>query len=263
MKYRTGRSKFIVAAVTAGLVFAANAGVIVSESFDGSGAALNGTSADIFNAGITAAGGSSTWVADSIFLDNGTFNGARKSANLNLGSYINDARGSDTHGKFTLTATMAFPTGIQMAIGFSTLNTPATSTDFTASSGLGTINYRGTTGSPIGEMDMYAFQNTLAQDGPDGNSGNRTVSITMDFTSAYYDGATKFGRISWSDSVLGALGVNDLTVNRTVGAILLSCGNTTSSSFDNLTLSQIPEPTTISMLGFAALGMMFIRRFRR
>ncbi|MEN8869977.1 MAG: hypothetical protein ABF380_03975, partial [Akkermansiaceae bacterium] len=45
--------------------------VIVNEAFDGTGVALDGSTAMIFEDAITAAGGSSSWVSSDTFSDNG------------------------------------------------------------------------------------------------------------------------------------------------------------------------------------------------
>ncbi|MFZ9938525.1 MAG: hypothetical protein ACO3JG_15915, partial [Luteolibacter sp.] len=196
---------------------------LIQEDFGGAGVALNGTSADAFDAGITSAGGSSVWVADSGFRDNGSVSVTRRSAHLNLGSYINDAKGT-ANGKFELTMTISATTGSWISLGFSTLNAPATSNDFTqaAQSGLGTIIYRDT-----GELDMFIGPQTGGStDGPDGNSGPRTLTVTLDLTPAGgYDGVTSFGTVTWTDSALGAvnnLGTGFALPNQPIGAILIS-----------------------------------------
>ena len=45
---------------------------LVEEHFGGAGAALNGTSADVFDPVLTTAGGSDIWATGGAFLDNGT-----------------------------------------------------------------------------------------------------------------------------------------------------------------------------------------------
>ena len=141
------KSAWILGAAAAASLFLAtapaHAAVIVAEDFGGSGGALTGTTANTFASGITAAGGSSTWVADPGFLDDGSVSVSRRAAYLNLGSYINDAKGT-ANGKFDLTMTISETTGAWISLGFSTLNTPATTFDFTGAEvpGLGTIVYR-------------------------------------------------------------------------------------------------------------------------
>ena len=144
-------SRHIVASVTACLVLAAtsaSADVIVAENFGGTGAALNGTTADTFDAGITAAEGpapgsplptSSTMV--------GSASPQRQAAYLNLGNYINNTKGT-ANRMFDLTMTISPTTGTWISLGFATNNTPNTAKDFTNTGsggttiGIGTIIYR-------------------------------------------------------------------------------------------------------------------------
>jgi hypothetical protein len=91
--------------------------ILIKENFGGTGAALNGTTTDTFDAAITAAGGSSTWVAAANFLDNGVVTLATKqAAYLNLGSYINNAKGT-VDGKFNVTMTISPTCGWQKRRG--------------------------------------------------------------------------------------------------------------------------------------------------
>ncbi len=69
--------------------------ILIQENFGSPGAALNGTAADTFDAALTSAGGSSTWGAAASFLVDGTVSLAtRQAACLNLGNYINSAKGA-------------------------------------------------------------------------------------------------------------------------------------------------------------------------
>jgi hypothetical protein len=224
----------------------ANAGVIVSEDFGGNGSGgLNGTAADTFSPGITAAGGSAMWVANSGFLDNGLVsNISRRAAYLNMGSYINNAKGT-AKGLFTLTMTISETSGTSwLSLGFGQENTPSTDKDFTNASslnpqptlttnGLGTIIYRVQTSSTGGELDMYGGPGSAnAIDGPDFNTGPRTLTVTLDLTPA---GGT-YGKVTWSDSVLGVINSYTYTAARTFNSILIT-GSAT-GTISNLTLSQ-------------------------
>jgi arylsulfatase A len=232
---------------------------IVEHAFDGSGSALHGVDVVIeggtFAGGITSAGGSSTWVAAPGFLDNGSVGASREAAYLNLGSYINDAKGT-ANGKFDLTMTISETSGSWISLGFSTLNTPATNFDFTGAGviGLGTIIYRLT-----GELDMFIGPGTGgSKDGPDGNSGPRTLTVRLDLTPAGgFDGVTNFGTVTWTDSGLGAvnnLGTAFALPNQPIGAILFSAANLASGTVSGLTLTQstggpdTDPPTLISMV---------------
>jgi arylsulfatase A len=226
--------------------------VLVEENFGGTGGPLNGTSADIFATAITGAGGSATWSAATGFSDNGAVSVSRLSAHLNLGSYINDAKGT-ANGKFDLTMTISETTGAWISLGFSTLNTPATTVDFTAASGLGTIVYR----DAINELDMWIGPGTGgAQDGPDNNTGPRTLTVSLDLTpDGGYNGVSNFGTVTWTDSGLGAvnnLGTAFALPNQSIGAILVSGALNTTGTVSALTLSQISggpdikSPTLVS-----------------
>lgn len=254
------RATLYLAAVSAGLILAAtsaNAAVIVAESFGGSGATLNGTVAGTFAAGITSAGGSSTWTAGTDFLDNGvvTDNAAKSAAYLNLGSYINDTKGTAA-GMFELTMTISETTSAWLSLGFATSNTPGTGGDFTALSGMGNIIYR-----EDGELDMWAGPGTTfgGVDGQNGYSGARILTVTLDLTG--YDGVTDFGTVSWSDSSLGSLGSISYNSDVNFGSILISesaSGGTVSAlSLDH---TAIPEPTTTALLGLGGLALILRRR---
>jgi len=207
--------------------------VIVAEDFVD---ALNATTAETFDAAIVTAGGSATWVAGTDFLDNGvvTDNSTKSAAYLGLGSYINDTKGTAA-GMFDLTMTISETTSAWLSLGFATSNTPGTGGDFTGLSGMGTIIYRAS-----GELDMWAGPGTSfgGTDGPDGNSGARTMTVTLDLTS--HDGLTDFGTVSWSDSSLGSLGSVPYTSDVDFGSILIS-ESASGGTISALTLTQIGE----------------------
>jgi hypothetical protein len=229
----------------------ANAGVIVSEGFSGGGAELNGTAADTFYSGITAKGGSATWVANSGFKDNGLVsNISRRAAYLNMGSYINDAKGT-ANGLFKLTMTISETSGTSwLSLGFGQENTPSTDKDMTNSSsispaptlttyGLGTIIYRVQTYSLGGELDMFGGPGSgNAVDGPDFNTGTRTLTVKLDLTPA---GGTN-GKVTWSDSVLGVIGSYTYTTAQNFRSILIT-GSTTCTIRDMiLTQEGVIDP---------------------
>jgi hypothetical protein len=235
----------MLAAAVMAVVFtavSANAGVIVSENFGGSGSGvLNGTAADRFSPAITAAGGSAMWVANSGFLDNGAVNVNKRAAYLNMGSYINDAKGT-AKGLFTLTMTISETTGSWISLGFGKENTPSTDRDMTGgtvvspqptltTNGLGTIIYR----DADNELDMFGgLGSGNAVDGPNGNTGARTLTVTLDLTPA---GGTH-GKVTWSDSVLGVLGSYTYTAAQNFGSILITGAASVTGTISNLTLSQ-------------------------
>ena len=216
--------------------------VIVAEDFVD---ALNATTAETFDADIVTAGGSATWVADSsTFTANGNVVASgRNAAYLNLGSYINDAKGT-TAGKFELTMTISETTGTDwISLGFDTSNTPSTANDFATGNGMATIVRRITD-----ELDMFIGPKTGGStDGPDNNLGNRTLTVALDFTPAGgYDGSSNYGTVTWTDSALGAvnnLGTPFALPDQSFGSILISDGGTpgANGTISGLTLTQIGE----------------------
>jgi hypothetical protein len=231
--------------------------IIVAEGFGGDGTGdLDATAADTFYSGITAAGGSATWAANSGFDDNGYVSAARKAAYLNMGSYINDTKGT-ADGLFELTMAISETTGSWISLGFGKENTPSTDRDMTGgtnvspqptltTTGLGTIVYR----DALNELDMFGGPAAGGVvDGPDNNTGARTLTVTLDLTG--YNGTTNFGKVTWSDSGLGVLGSYTYTAAQNFGSILITASGATATSgtISNLTLSQsIPEPATIGLL---------------
>lgn len=259
------------------LAASANAAVIVSADFGSlTPNNLNGTSADTFSSAITSAGGSATWLADTTFKTDGSTGPTnQKSASLNLGSYINDAKGTAT-GFFVLqvTTTQTVTTNSitnWISVGFATQNEPSTSAAFNQSgtTGVATMLYRangdidqfaGTgTGSPVAAADILY-------------SGTRTLTITLDFTpDGGFNGTNNFGTLRFGadtglDGAYQEFGTHLYTsASPSFGSILLSLqGGATSgnvsNTYSNLTLTQIPEPTT-ALLG--GLGMLVLLRRRR
>jgi hypothetical protein len=223
--------------------------VLVNHRFTDGGDALDTTPADYFDAGITAAGGSNIWGAGVAFLDNGTvlLDAIQNGAYLNLGSYVNGAQGT-VNGKFNLTMTISPTTGNWISLGFATQNTPSKQRNFTntgtgdATTGIGTIVYRAN-----GELDMWGGPLTAnAVDGPDANTGDRTLTVTLDFTPAGgYDGVGNFGTVIWSDSLLGPLGSYTYTSPQSFGSILITEATSSAGTINGLTLTQVLVPTLL------------------
>lgn len=219
---------------------------LVVENFNGSSSPLNGTTADTFAAAITTAGGSSTWGAASGFLENGAASATASSlAFLNLGTFINATKGTSA-GKFELTMTIGETTGSWISLGFATNPTPAIGQNFTTIGGLGTILYRAQKSSPTpGELDMFGGpNNTNVVDGPDSNSGFRTLTVTLDLTPAGgYNGTGNYGTVTWSDSaIVGNLGSHTYTTTRDFGSLLISLTNST-GTINALALYQAGTPS--------------------
>jgi hypothetical protein len=208
---------------------------LVVENFSNTSTQLNTTSADIFAAPLVTAGGSATWGSGTGFLASGAVvNVGNSAAYLNLGTYINDTKGTAA-GKFDLTLTIAETAGSWVSLGFGSTNTVTTAQNFTTINGVGTIIYRSQSGTVApavnGELDMFGgTNNTNPVDGPDFNTGIRTLTVTLDLTpEGGYNGTTNFGTATWSDSVLGVLGSYTYTVTRNFGSILITQGTTTSA----------------------------------
>jgi lysophospholipase L1-like esterase len=257
--------------IEATIVIESTSAALIAEAFSGAATALNGKTADAFSPLIASAGGSSAWIAATTFLQNGAASGGTGCAYLNLGTFIDSAKGT-AQGKYQLSATLAPTTGSWLSFGFATQNLPSTLKSFTntgtgtTTTGAATIIYRGQTGvaSPNtnGELDMFGFSNQNPVDGPDGNTGTRSVTITLDLTPAGgYNGTTNFGTVTWADSVLGTIGTFTYPGTRDFGSIMISGANPFTGAISNLSLIQILPAVTfeswISGFGLAPADQPF------
>ena len=234
---------------------------LVAESFGGGTGPLNGAVAAPFAPVITAAGGSATWTAGVSFLANGTVSAdaENRSAALNLGSYINATKGSSA-GKFELSLTLSPVTGSWISLGFAVENAPSTAKNFTntgtgaSTTGLGTVIYRSNPSSPARELDLFGGPgNTNGIDGPDGNTGSRTLTVTLDLTpGGGYNGSSHHGKVTWSDSVLGNIGTPHVFTTATnFGSILISESGSSSGTISGLTLKQVTVDTAPVVLSLS------------
>ena len=227
----------------------------MQEDFGGLATApLNGTSA-VFDAGVLAAGGSATWVANLDYAANGAVTGTvtgqagNTSSHLSLGSFIDDAEGT-ADGLFTLEVTVSNVTGTFATIGFAASNSPSTTTNF-----LGGVPF-GTAGSSAhlilranGENDAFvdspgsgtpATNNSLVLDGNVANGVEHTLTITLDVRD--HNGTDNFGSVLFeSSATTGGLGTFDFESDQTFGSILLSDGTNTQATFSDLVLTQFVE----------------------
>jgi hypothetical protein len=257
----------------------ASAATIVTENFGGGTGNINGTTADTFDPAITSAGGSSTWVArtldasnnPAVFLAaNGTVNlvsGANAaSAYLGMGSYINAAKGTSS-GLFTLSATINSTGTANTWVSLGFFQTPTVSSTF-ITTGLASIIQRnfdwGDAGPAEQELDMWGGlgSGTGSVDGPQLASGPQLVTIVLDLTpTGGYNGTSNFGTVTWYDGTASGTDLGSYTylVDRSFDAIGFSQGGTT-GSVDDLTFSQIPEPSA-ALLG--GLGLLCLLRRRR
>jgi len=256
----------LAAAVCAAFTLApASAGVIVAEDFGGDGSTLNGATADTFDSGITSAGGSSTWVTPAGYLDDGTIAGDDTTGYLNLGSYINDTKGT-VNGQFTLSATLDVVNGFNwVGFGFFESNTPATGSNFTASGsdGMGVIIYR--TNDNLDGFPGPGTSNGASIATGSGSGGPELLTLVLDLTPAGgYDGSTNFGTITFyqGDAATGTnLGSHTYTSNESFGSIGLTAA-TSDGTIANLQLEQavIPEPASLALISLG--GLMIATRCR-
>ncbi|MGJ8656138.1 MAG: PEP-CTERM sorting domain-containing protein [Akkermansiaceae bacterium] len=240
--------------------------IIVQEDFAGL------ASEDL--AGTTPTIGSGTWIGDTGFKADGSISlGGNSSASLDIGSVINDAKGT-ANGLFELTTTLAPSGGTWYSIGFGQEAAPNTGAHFLSQNSIGSLILRNT-----GEIDMWAgngftpngltaIGNSNAIDGPNEASGlTRTFTIEVDVRT--WDGSTDFGTVSYYDSILGALGSFAYTAASATSqgdpvwnSITLSGPNNAAGTYSDLTLTQItvPEPSSTALLGLGSLALILRRR---
>jgi len=260
----------------------AHAAVIVSETFGGTSADLQGKTATSFATGITTAGGSNVWQANTAFNRDGTTVGfgtgnTGGSAYLNLGTYIDAAKGTAT-GKFTLTATLNVTSGSWLALGFAGETAPSIGRNFTNNPSIGgtTTGYanmlvRGN--GTAGDIDAFAGSAATNQRNADDTvfSTTATLIITLDFTTAGgYNGTTNFGTASFQASYGAGPTVFNYdpftyTTNAPIGSLLLSWAGSDAlgdgtGSYSNISLSQIPEPSAALLGAFGFLALLRRRR---
>lgn len=254
--------------------------VIVADTFSGgAGSALNGTNATTFNSGITAAGGSATWVANSAYNANGTLtstsgsapnNIQSTSATLALGSYIWDARGTAS-GQFTLTATFSEVTGgftaaetRWISLGFFTQR-PTTTQAFWNGGGMATAVLRQTDANA---NNYFVGPTTGGGVNPGSITGAVTFTIEIDLRS-WNPANSNYGTVTFSNSVTSGSTIRSLPNDNGTNPFqyLGFSGNTDSNSvpgpasaITNFSLSQIPEPASLIL---APLGLATLLRRRR
>ncbi len=238
-----------------------SAGVIVSESFEGLVTDnLNGTSADVFDAGITGVTGN--WVAATQYNADGSLaassgNGA---AFLDLGDYINDSRGT-ANGIFTLQVTMEITAGNAngewVSFGFLKTGISAGETFYDDAEGYGTSLLRAD--DPEGNNNYYVGPGTTGSNSDPGIlSGVQTFTVILDLSS--WDGASERGNISFSrDGGTTTDFYYDFGGNPDFRYIGFTERSVVGATLSNLTLTQVPEPSAYALvaglLGFSAVAL--------
>jgi hypothetical protein len=241
--------------------------ILVEENFGGDGTNdLKGTTADTFHADLILSGGSDTFGGSLNVEDNGdAYGNNAKVTYLNLGSYIDDTKGT-ADGLFELSFTMAIHTtrgdvgpGYNF-LGFSNTASPAFADNSHQFAAVGTNGNRTSLAYTIEpDLDNSSFTSTTA--------GTQSLSISIDLTPTHYDGTTKFGLITLTDSDEGILTSGHLISDQSFAAISFTqdglFNNRTGSRYGSLTLTQIevPEPASL-LMGLAGLTLIAGRRRR-
>lgn len=261
--------KAVLATLSLGIFMAGTSGaqtLIVAEDFGGDGTGnINGTTADTFASGITSASGSSTWVTPtSGYLDDGSISSDNSVGYLNLGSYINDSKGTAS-GKFTLSATLDVLSGNNwVGFGFFESNTPATDNNFTNtvdSAGMGVIIYR--TSNALDGFPGPASGGPGSVTSGTGSGAPELLTIVLDLTPSAYDGSSNFGTITFykGDTTSGTnIGAYTYDADQSFGSIGMTVASSPGTISD-LALTQVPEASTSLLL--AGLGMLTLLRRRR
>jgi len=226
--------------------------VLISEDFNGPDATnLTGktpTSLDSSLAGETwqgPVGGSAPFD----FEQNGDIDAGSNTTYVDVGSIINDAKGT-ANGVFTLSANFASaPTGNWFAIGFYT-NAQAGSA--------------GTVGNQAGILfrdngDLEGWSGTIVS--PDFATGISTETISVELDLSTWDNATDFGTITFASGSASA--THNLTSDINWTDVGFGATSTTGTgqilSFE---LTQVPEPS-VGLLMIGGLGLVALAKRRR
>ena len=258
------------------LTSASHAAVIIADTFSGSvNDELDGQSATTFAQGVTSAGGSAVWGFDSndtgLFRANGevVYTGAStdldRSIRLSLGSYIEDAKGT-ANGKFTLTATVAAPTGSDndsstwATVGFFSGNVDAQAM-FVGNNGLATSITRRV---DSGNDDFFPGPGTAGaiDVGNNVSVGTQTFTTVLDFTPAggYDEMNNNFGTVSFSSTSSPTPTTFTYTTDQTFASVGFSLNDSALTTFSNFSLSQIPEPSGLLLTALGSLALLRRKR---
>ena len=257
--------KFALLLLAPALVGPLSAAVLFQDDFSGSGSTnLNGTTPDITQ-------GTTTWVADTEYKADGTGTATATTntsirAYLTLGNLIDDNRGN-ANALYTLSATFnVTSTGtatIWHAFGFWDENAPTENFGSTPSDGTAWMLRRA-------NADIQTFLGPRTSGGltetgasPDDVAGTVDLQVVLDLTD--WNGATNWGSVTYygklsSASTYNLIASGELgSTNSTFRAVGIG-GGEAAGNFDFFQLSQIPEPSSIGMLGFAGAALLMRRR---
>lgn len=247
----------------AGLCLTSHANIIIEETFGGTGGDLAGTSPDTFDSAITAAGGNGTWDGHNFFKDNGdieAFGNHGRRVWLDLGTYINDAKGT-SDGFFTFTVAISQPTEAGFTSGgFFT----GGDQNFTfANSGLATAVHNN---NNDGNDNYYMGPGTNDSDDP-GNLTDTVVTFTTELDLRGWDGSTNFGSVTFSNSFNSNTFTSSYTADQDFAEIGLSTeiaggSRAVRSNVSTFQLTQIPEPSSLLLMGVALLAVAGLRSRR-
>lgn len=242
---------------------------LVEHNYTGSASTLlDGTTIDTYDSALTIAGGSSTWKAEGDqgapwtgFKADGSAAVFRSNASINLGSYINAAKGA-TDGIFELTATMAKVSANYASLGFGVDNEPLTRNEpaggtsqlfnNAGSFGVSTVVYRSN-----GGVDLFGGRSLAGaiDDAATGQTGAQTFTIRVDLST--WDGSNDWGNVSFSQNG-SQIGSHTYGQDQDFGSILMTILPAEDANYSNLSLTQIPEPAsfglTAALFGLALCG---------
>ena len=253
---------FLVALSAACFFYTAQAEIIlIQENFGGDGTGnLNGTNADTFLPAITTAGGNDTWSGRTSFKNNGDLVAGGLldgTIALSLGSYINAAKNTAT-GLFTLNVTMTQPVGgTWVSVGFLTGNN--SNANFVFNNGLGTSLHRT---NDTGTNYFRGPGTSVAGIDPGVLTGTVTFTTVLDLRpEGGYNGTTNFGTVHFSNS-LGVGGVQSATFDANQDFNHVGFSYTGADLVANLSqfqVTQIPEPSSLILMGVALLAVVGLR----
>jgi hypothetical protein len=258
----TSASKLpLFAAGLAALVMPSSGAILLSDDFSGlASAGLNGTTPDITV-------GSTTWVADTQYgADGSALATTTRRAYLTLGSLIDDNRGN-AGAIYTLSATLNVSSGTTTrweAIGFWDEDAPANNFASTPSDGTAWMLRRDNSQIRVFRGPRTASGLTESTASPNNVVGTVDFRISLDLSD--WNGTSNFGSVLYeaklsADSLFTEIASGELdATNSTFRSVGLGGGdaNAQISSFE---LSQIPEPSSLGLLGLAgAISLMRRKR---